>query len=794
MKTIITKIALIIVLVSASINATNYYLSNSGNDSNSGITPSSPWKSLSKLNSIVLKPGDNVCFKKGDSWNSNWTISNSGTENNPIYIKSYGEGLKPVLDGASTLQYLIQLNMDVSYIIFDDLFLKDCNPQYSGGPRSLIYGRSNNRNIIIKNCTFRQKVISTSSDYAAIYAKDPSYFTIDSCDFSGGCQMIHFQSNNTNHRDVHHINITNNYFHDMNARLYNNKTYDGQFGLAIKMSMSYPAGIGNVLGQEGIVRDINISGNRFYKLSGNAIWHEDTRNTQEKTSEYPQGVPIWLVAGKTSYNINVTNNYAKLVEWGFIDWGRITDRGGLFPWSNCSSNIIDSCGFDISGNPTTNYPTNAINTHAWKQVYIENNIISNVATNSGDGKGIILDYSSDSKKFICDSVVVRNNIVSGTGVNSKLNYAAAIHLSSAERCSVYNNICYDNKAGICVESSTSTDNFICNNTMDGNIYGFWFGSPAVRTILKNNAITNNKTYGIKNNTNLIYDYNGFHNNGKDYSSGQQGNNDVFGNPHYLNLSKYNYELDSNSAFIDQGTNIGISKDIMNNPRTNSIDIGAYEFSKNTQDNQKVYVNIKIFLQGPYSNGSMLTSYRNEGLIPFIDPYLKSLTVKSLPENIVDWIYIELRSSKFANSKVAQRSAFLRSDGMIVDIDGKSMVAINNITPGNYYIVIKHRNHLSVMTRNPIYISLTSRLFDFTLTPDSAYGTNALVKLENGVYGMYSGDGDGNGIININDYNSVSNNIFKSGYNSGDLDLNSIINVLDYSKSCKNLLKSSQVPN
>ncbi len=174
----------------------------------------------------------------------------------------------------------------------------------------------------------------------------------------------------------------------------------------------------------------------------------------------------------------------KLVEWCFVDWGRITDRGSLFPWSNCSNNTVDSCGFDFDGNPTTHYPTNAINTHAWKQVYIENNTISNVATNSGDGKGIILDFSCNSKLFLCDSTIVRSNIVSGTGVNSKLNYSSGIMMSSAIRCSVYNNVCYNNKAGIAIGRSTCYDNLVCNNTLDNNDYGFWYGCTCNRKCIK----------------------------------------------------------------------------------------------------------------------------------------------------------------------------------------------------------------------------------------------------------------------------------------------------------------------
>ncbi len=120
----------------------------------------------------------------------------------------------------------------------------------------MLYGNSNNGNIILKNCFFRQEKISTNSTYAVFYAKDPSHITIDSCDFSGGSQMIHFRSNMSSHHDVHHIDIVHNYFHEINARLNNGNQYDGQYGSGIKMTMSYTDGVGDNLGTEGIVRDI----------------------------------------------------------------------------------------------------------------------------------------------------------------------------------------------------------------------------------------------------------------------------------------------------------------------------------------------------------------------------------------------------------------------------------------------------------------------------------------------------------------------------------------------------------
>lgn len=92
-------------LISAKAFSTNYYFSNkSGNDSRTSTqaqNPSTPWKSLSKLNAFFssLQPGDSVLFKKGEQFFGSITITASGSASKPIVIAAYGSGAKPVITG-----------------------------------------------------------------------------------------------------------------------------------------------------------------------------------------------------------------------------------------------------------------------------------------------------------------------------------------------------------------------------------------------------------------------------------------------------------------------------------------------------------------------------------------------------------------------------------------------------------------------------------------------------------------------------------------------------------------------
>ena len=80
-----------------------YYFSNAGNDSNDGLSPDTPWKSLEKLDFVELTPGDKILLKCNDLFSGSISVKNSGTTEHPVIISSYGEGEKPVVSGAERI-------------------------------------------------------------------------------------------------------------------------------------------------------------------------------------------------------------------------------------------------------------------------------------------------------------------------------------------------------------------------------------------------------------------------------------------------------------------------------------------------------------------------------------------------------------------------------------------------------------------------------------------------------------------------------------------------------------------
>lgn len=79
----------------------DYYLSAAGRDTNSGGSPQSPWRSLNKINDVILDPGDRVFLRGGDSFAGNlfFDAFDQGTAAAPIRIGSYGTGRATILAG-----------------------------------------------------------------------------------------------------------------------------------------------------------------------------------------------------------------------------------------------------------------------------------------------------------------------------------------------------------------------------------------------------------------------------------------------------------------------------------------------------------------------------------------------------------------------------------------------------------------------------------------------------------------------------------------------------------------------
>lgn len=82
------------------ITGTVYHVdSEGGNDESGDGSEANPFKTLAKVNSIELQPGDGISLKKGSIFdNQQLAPKGTGTEEKPIVINTYGEGSMPVIN------------------------------------------------------------------------------------------------------------------------------------------------------------------------------------------------------------------------------------------------------------------------------------------------------------------------------------------------------------------------------------------------------------------------------------------------------------------------------------------------------------------------------------------------------------------------------------------------------------------------------------------------------------------------------------------------------------------------
>ena len=95
--------------------AKNYYISTgSGNDANSGLSATTAWKTITKLNSFTgLVAGDAVLFNRGETFYGSIIVNKSGSSGNPIVYGTYGTGANPVITGFTTVSAWTNLGSNI---------------------------------------------------------------------------------------------------------------------------------------------------------------------------------------------------------------------------------------------------------------------------------------------------------------------------------------------------------------------------------------------------------------------------------------------------------------------------------------------------------------------------------------------------------------------------------------------------------------------------------------------------------------------------------------------------------
>jgi hypothetical protein len=203
-------------------------------------------------------------------------------------------------------------------------------------------------------------------------------------------------------------------------------------------------------------------------------------------------------------------------------------------------------------------------------------------------------------------------------------------------------------------------------------------------------------------------------------------------------------------------------------------LNGIEYTIQADYHTDILVNVKAYLEGAFNGTQMKTTLNTLGLLPLSQPfntepwnYNGTESVAVIPSSdIVDWVLVELRDTTQAGlatneTVIERRAAFLRNDGSVIGINGSPVLQFNVMMNNQLFVALNHRNHLGIISAQPLNSVSGVYIYDFTTGIMQAYGSGQK-DLGSG-FGMYGGDGNSDGIIDTDDKLEWTQNAGASGY-------------------------------
>ncbi len=223
------------------------------------------------------------------------------------------------------------------------------------------------------------------------------------------------------------------------------------------------------------------------------------------------------------------------------------------------------------------------------------------------------------------------------------------------------------------------------------------------------------------------------------------------------------------------------------------------------------LSLKTMLEGPYdmANQAMNTNLAQAALIPDTEPYTglgyvqvsnpggemienPAILTATGPNAIIDWMFVELHDATDPTIILATRSGLLQSDGDVVDMDGVSPLSFDGLATGDYYVAVRHRNHLGVMTEAVVSLSSVPTLVDFTVASTATYGLDDRNDI-NSMMTLWTGNATSDNSIDANDRSTIWNSRNQIGYLMGDVNLDGLCDADDRSYVWNNRNKALSIP-
>jgi parallel beta-helix repeat protein len=553
------------VYFSTSALATTYYVdATNGLDNNVGVSETTAWKTITKVNAKALQPGDQVLFKRGEIWRETLTIPSSGNASNFITFGAYGNGSNPVISGANPIA------PNTSWAKVSDVSnngnLWQTTPITTKPNVVMMSGHVGTKRCSVAELAAEYDwywsgnvlyVYSTTDPYTAYKSigveigqrqycltwKSKNYLSFQNIDFVAGNQYCIFMNGNTSNIVFDFCGLFKGYEDGIN----HNSLYN----------CSYVT-----------LRNCTVAFNGAYGILA-------TANTDH-----------WTIHKNTVYNNGYTNE-GSIVE---NTWGAGIKMVGTRGGGNCSNHVIEYNEVYFTG-------------------YKDNGTVR-VFSIPNKGFGIWSDMID------AGNVSANGNIVRYNKVHN--NADSGLFIEKSRYCSYYYNLSYSNgQYGLRVDADQNgpavQDNYVYNNVLYNNLTGLYIaggwaqdGNYVRDNIFRNNISSGNMVHqllckwggendGVMGSGN-IYEYNSFGPEKLNFVQWGQGLllskysswNAFYGSDtHSVDLDPLlvdpvnaDFRLQKTSPCIDAGIDVSLNRDYASNPVPfhNRVDLGALEYT------------------------------------------------------------------------------------------------------------------------------------------------------------------------------------------------------------------------
>jgi len=386
----------------------NYFVSNTGNDSNNGLTPISAFQTLQKAADIV-NAGDVVNVSNGIY--SGFDIRNkSGTNNSPISFLASGNNV--VLNASGPIRNDIINIENANYIIIDGFTARDALGNGDGI-----------RVVLSDNCIIRNNICDNNAERGIFTA-----FTNDILIENNMC---------TNSLDEHGIYVSNS--SDRSIIRFNECFGNNRSGIQINADGS--------AGGDGISSNPEIYGNILYDNNGGAGINLDgvvnalIYNNVIYNNHFSQGISLFQQDGSVvSSGAKIYNNTIIVPADG--RWGILATNG-----ANVNTEIINNI---------------IINQHVWRGCislesttgfFSNHNILNDKMSISGDGPDAVINLQTWQNNGFDNLSLLADPLVSIFSNPNSNNYSLRSNSQA-------------------IDAGSNTVNSIVQNDIEGNLRPF----------------------------------------------------------------------------------------------------------------------------------------------------------------------------------------------------------------------------------------------------------------------------------------------------------------------------------